>query len=136
MYLRHSIRRKDGKAHVSWRVVRSVRRHGKVVQETVAHLGELDAEGRARARALARTITGRDDQRELFEAAVADATPVAGRLDQMRLERSRRFGDVWLGWTLWRALKLDGWCEQLMPAGRESVPWSTMAVGAGVGAAV
>ena len=23
------------------------------------------------------------------------------------LERGRRFGDVWLGWTLWRALKLD-----------------------------
>jgi transposase len=127
VYLRHSIRRKDGKAHVSWRVVRSVRRHGKVVQETVAQLGELDAEGRARARALARTITGRDDQRELFEAAVADATPVAVRLDQIRLERSRRFGDVWLGWTLWRALKLDGLCEQLQPVGRESVPWSTMA---------
>ena len=42
---------------------------GKVVQETVAQLGELDAEGRAKARALARTITGRDEQRELFEDA-------------------------------------------------------------------
>ena len=34
---------------------------------------------------------------------------------------------MWLGWTLWRALKLDTLCEQLLPAGRESVPWSTMA---------
>ncbi len=100
MYLRHSIRRKDGKAHVSWRLVRSVRRHGKVMQETVAHLGELDAQGRARARALARTITGRDDQRELFEETAPDTTPVRVRLDQLRVERSRRFGDVWLGWTL------------------------------------
>lgn len=38
MYLRHSITRKDGKAHTYWRVVRSVRRNGKVRQETVAHL--------------------------------------------------------------------------------------------------
>ncbi len=127
MYLRHSIRRKDGKAHVSWRLVRSVRRHGKVVQETVAHLGELDAQGRARARALARTITGRDEQRELFEDSTPDPAPVPVRLDQIRLERSRRFGDVWLGWTLWRGLKLDRRCAALLPAGRESVPWSTMA---------
>ena len=127
MYLRHSIRRKDGKAHVSWRLVRSVRRHGKVVQETVAHLGELSAQGRARARALARTITGRGDQREMFEDADPDTTPVAVRLDQLRLERGRRFGDVWLGWTLWRALKLETLCEALLPTGRESVPWATMA---------
>ncbi len=59
MYLRHSRIRKDGKTHTYWRLVRSVRRHGKVVQETVAQLGELDAEGRAKARARARTITGR-----------------------------------------------------------------------------
>ena len=127
MYLRHSIRRKDGKAHVSWRLVRSVRRHGQVVQETVAHLGELDAQGRARARALARTITGRSEQRELFEDPSPEATPVRVRLDQIRVERSRLFGDVWLGWTLWRALKLDAVCERLIPAGREAVPWSTMA---------
>ena len=107
MYLRHSVRRKDGKTHVYWRLVRSVRRNGKVVQETVAQLGELDARGRAKARALARTITGRADQRDLFEDSPSDEAPVPVRLNQVRLERSRSFGDVWLGWTLWRALKLD-----------------------------
>jgi hypothetical protein len=40
VYLRHTTRRKDGKSHVYWRLVRSVRRGGKVVQETVAQLGE------------------------------------------------------------------------------------------------
>src|SRR3989304_1493289 len=59
MYLRHSTVRKDGKTHTYWRLVRSVRRNGKVVQETVAHLGELDVEGRLSARRLAREITGR-----------------------------------------------------------------------------
>jgi transposase len=127
VYLRHSRIRKDGKTHTYWRLVRSVRRHGKVVQETVAQLGELDAEGRAKARALARTITGREEQRELFEDAAGEAPAVPVRLHQVRLERGRSFGDVWLGWTLWRALKLDALCGELLPEGREAVPWSVMA---------
>ena len=126
MYLRHSRIRKDGKTHTYWRLVRSVRRHGKVVQETMAQLGELDAEGRAKARALARTITGRDDQRELFEDPAHEVS-VPVRLERVRLERGRSFGDVWLGWTLWRALKLDAVCAAVLPEGREAVPWSMMA---------
>lgn len=59
MCLRHTTRTKDGKTHVYWRLVRSVRRGRKVVQETVAQLGELDAEGRARAAVLGRKISGR-----------------------------------------------------------------------------
>ena len=127
MYLRHSVRRKDGKTHVYWRLVRSVRRNGKVVQETVAQLGELDARGRAKAKALARQITGRGDQRELFEDAASTEATASVCLDRVRVERSRSFGDVWLGWQLWQALKLDEWCEVHLPRGREQVPWSTMA---------
>lgn len=59
MYRRNTTRQKDGKTHIYWQLVRSVRHGRKVVQETVAHLGELDAEGRARATQLAREITGR-----------------------------------------------------------------------------
>jgi transposase len=123
MYLRHSTRRKDGKVHTYWRLVRSVRRNGRVVQETVAQLGELDARGRAKARALARTITGRLDQADLFEDASAEqAIPV--HLNRIRLERGRSFGDVWLALTLWRALRLDELCRELLPRGRERLPWS------------
>jgi hypothetical protein len=50
------------------------------------------------------------------------------RVDRMRVERSRSFGDVWIGWTLWRALGLDACCERLLPHGRENIPWTTMAV--------
>jgi transposase len=49
------------------------------------------------------------------------------RLDRIRVERGRAFGDVWLGWRLWQALRLDTLCEELLPRGREAVPWSTMA---------
>ena len=53
MYLRHTTVRKNGKTHSYWRLVRSVRRGRRVVQETVGQLGELDGQGRARAGALA-----------------------------------------------------------------------------------
>jgi len=126
MYLRRTTVNKDGKTHSYWRLVRSVRRGRKVVQETVAHLGELDAQGRARARRLAFAITGRE-QYDLFEAGSPASEPVAVRLEQVRLERARRFGDVWLGWRLWCALGLDRFCAAHMAEGREHVPWATMA---------
>jgi hypothetical protein len=126
VYLRHTRRRKDGKTHIYWRLVRSVRRGGKVVQQTVVQLGELDAEGRARAEALARSIVGRTSescQGQLFDRAEATES-VAVKLDGVRLERSRSFGAVWLGWILWRALKLDEQCEALLAAKRETVSWA------------
>lgn len=125
MYLRHTTRRKDGKVHRYWQLVRSVRVGRKVVQHTVAHLGELDASGRARARALARAITGDRDQPDLFVADDVDEA-ISVRLKRIRLERGRTFGDVWLGWTLWRALKLDEVLARVLPEGREAVPWATM----------
>jgi hypothetical protein len=124
MYLRHTTRRKDGKTHLYWQLVRSVRRSRKVGQQTVAHLGELDAAGRPRARALARSIAGDDaagSQRHLFADQPAEAVPV--KLGKVRVERSRSFGAVLLGPLLWRALKLDELREGLLPRGREAVPW-------------
>lgn len=127
MYLRHTTRRKDGKVHTYWQLVRSVRMGRRVVQQTVAQLGELDAQGRARAKALAQALVGGLTQPELFTRAAVSEEVVPVRLDRVRLERGRRFGDVWLGWTLWRALRLDTVLETLLPAGREAVPWATMA---------
>jgi transposase len=126
VYLRHTRRRKDGKTHVYWQLVRSVRRGRKVMQQTVAQLGELDGEGRARAEALARSIAGReweDLQGQLFERGDPSGS-VAVKLDRVRLERSRSFGAVWLGWILWRALKLDDLLGELLASSRETVLWS------------
>jgi hypothetical protein len=71
VHLRHTTRRKDGKVHRYWQLGRSVRVCRKVVQQTVAHLGELDAQGRPRARALARAIGDRN-QSDLFVTDEAD----------------------------------------------------------------
>jgi transposase len=126
VYLRHTRRRKDGKTHVYWQLVRSVRRGRKVVQQTVAQLGELDGEGRARAEALARSIAGGGSeswQGQLFERGEPTGS-FAIKLDRVRLERSRSFGSVWLGWILWRALKLDELCGALLACKRETVAWA------------
>jgi len=130
MYIRPSVVRKGGKTYRYFRLVRSVRRNGKVIQETVAQLGELDARGRREAQALAERICGIrvDKQRSLFEAPdCSEPQSAAVRLDRLRVERQRRFGDVWLGVTLWQALKLDTLFTEVLPAGRESVPWSVVA---------
>jgi hypothetical protein len=97
-----------------------------VRQETVAQLGELDARGRIAARHLADSLVGVERQPGLFDDPCPD-DPITVEPRKLRLERSRRFGDVWLAWELWQALGLDQWLERQMPAGREDVPWHVMA---------
>jgi transposase len=126
MYLRHTTVTKNGKSRVYWRLVRSVRVGSKVRQETVAQLGELDAQGRVRARALAQAIVGIERQPGLFEDDLP-TEPVAVRLNQLQLERGRRFGDVWLGWQLWQAVGFERLLAQVLPEGHEQVPWARMA---------
>jgi len=126
MYLRYTTRKKDGKVHRYWRLVRSVRIGRRVIQQTVAHLGELDGRGRLAARALARRVIGVPEQAELFADGHGDvAVPV--RLKGVRIERSRQFGDVYLALALWRGTGLARLCEELLPAGKEQVAWEKIA---------
>jgi transposase len=126
MYLRHTIRRKDGKVHRYWRLVRSVRVGRRVIQQTVAHLGELDEHGRIEARALARRLIGTPEQAPLFDDGNEHQT-VPVRLKGVRIERSRQFGDVYLALALWRGTGLEDLCERLLPIGKERIAWAKMA---------
>jgi hypothetical protein len=126
MYLRHTTVKKDGKVHRYWRLVRSVRVGRRIIQQTVAHLGELDARGRIEARALARHLIGAPERAQLFEDGSEHLT-VPVRLKGVRIERSRQFGDVYLALALWRGLGLEELCEQVMPAGQERIAWAKMA---------
>ena len=126
MYLRHTTRKKDGKVHRYWRLVRSVRVGRRVIQQTVAHLGELDQGGRLAARAFARRLIGTPEQAGLFDDGCRDVT-VPVRLKGVRIERSRQFGNVYLALALWRGAGLAELCERLLPAGQEQVAWEKMA---------
>src|SRR5829696_7714123 len=125
MYLRHTTITKNGKTHTYWRLVRSVRSGTKVRQETVLQLGELDDQGRIRAKALAQSFLGIERQPGWFDEATPDQ-PLTIHLQGLRLERGRRFGDVWLAWQLWRALGLDRKVQELLPRKREDIPWAAM----------
>jgi transposase len=126
MYLRHTIRKKDGKVHRYWCLVRSVRVGRRVVQQVVAHLGELDDQGRVAARAVARHLIGVPEQAQLFDDGSRDvAVPV--RLKGIRVERSRQFGDVYLALALWRGIGLEDLCQRLLPAGKERISWAKIA---------
>jgi transposase len=126
MYLRHTIRKKDGKVHRYWRLVQGVRVGRRVIQQTLAHLGELDERGRLEARALSRHLIGAPEQSQLFDDGREQLTaPV--RLKGIRVERSRQFGDVYLALALWRGMGLEELCKQLLPAGQERVAWAKMA---------
>jgi len=126
MYLRYTTRKKDGKVHRYWRLVRSVRIGRRVIQQTVVHLGELDEHGRLEARALARHLVGEPEQSRLFDDGSAHQT-VPVRLKGIRIERSRQFGDVYLALALWRGTGLSQLCDELVPAGKERVAWEKMA---------
>src|SRR5258705_242549 len=124
MYLRHTTIRKDGKVHRYWRLVRSVRVGRRVIQQTIAQLGELDEHGRVEARALARRLIGTPEQPALFDGSEHVAVPV--RLKGVRIERSRRFGDVYLALALWRGGGLEELCERLLPLGKERIALAQM----------
>lgn len=126
MYLRYTTRKKDGKIHRTWRLVRSVRIGTRVIQQTVTHLGELDEAGRLRARALARALVGEPEQADLFNDGSADRT-IGVRLKGVRVENARQFGNVYLALALWRALRLDEFAATHITAGKEDVPWEKMA---------
>jgi transposase len=127
MYLRHATKRTKDGPRTYWSLVRSVRRGSKVVQETVAHLGRLDAAEVREAAAISRHFLGSKlEQPELFEDR-RELSPRTIHTGRVRVEQGRAFGDVWLAWTLWRALGLDDFCERHLPEGREAVPWSAIA---------
>jgi transposase len=126
MYLRHTTMRKDGKVHRYWRLVRSVRVGRRVIQQTVAQIGELDERGRIEARTLARQLIGTPEQAQLFKDGSEDLT-VPVRLKGIRIERSRQFGDVYLALALWRGTGLEDLCRQLLPVGLERIAWAKIA---------
>ena len=83
-------------------------------------------QGAHRGAHLADSLVGLERQPGLFDEELP-TEPVTVVPSRLRLERGRRFGDVWLAWKLWQALGLDTWLEKRLSRGREDVSWSLMA---------
>jgi transposase len=128
MFLRRCQRRKDGKMHTYWALVESYRTTKGSRQRVVTYLGELKPTERTGWAELGRRLDRKQrPQPTLFDPPPveekADHEPVLVNLQGVRLERLRDFGDVWLALGLWRLVGLDVVLEQLLPQGREDVPW-------------
>jgi transposase len=131
MYLRPHRKIRDGTVYEYWSLVRTVRTARGPRQRVVAFIGKepgLDAESRAGWEHMAEVLDGRERPGDLF-AGPRPEPPQWATVDikRVRVERLRQFGNVYLGLALWRRLGLGEVLERVLPPGRESVPWPTMA---------
>ncbi|MCH8019505.1 IS1634 family transposase, partial [candidate division KSB1 bacterium] len=123
MYIRKITRKKDGKTHAYWALVESRRTERGPRQHVVAYLGEMDATGRM---GIQKAAEGRSDhQVDLFKNLEPEWVEVNVRA--VRTERVRDFGDIWLALELLKRLGLYQFFRQVMPAGREKIPWADLA---------
>ncbi len=135
MFLRPTIRKKDGKEHRYWSLVENRRVSGRrVLQRHVLYLGEINSsqelawrksievleEGAARPRTLALFPEDRCD------GLLPDDSIVRLRLSQLQLCRPRQWGACWLALKLWEELRLDRfWAERLAPS-RKGTRWDAV----------
>ena len=132
MFLKRLERRKNGKGHTYWALVESIRTEKGSRHRVVAYLGELKKSEKNGWAQLCRHLNGKARPRpSLFDPPhyddPTDDEPVLVKLKNVRLQRLRDFGDVWLALGLWRLLGLDRLLSDLMPSGREEVPWEQVA---------
>jgi hypothetical protein len=132
MFLRATIRKKDGKEHRYWSVVENRRlAGGRVVQRHVLYLGEINSsqelawrksievleDGSRAARSLALFPEDR------CEGLLQDTSIVRLRLSELSVRRPRQWGACWLALMLWQELGLDEFWRERMPASRKGTRW-------------
>jgi transposase len=132
MFLRRTLRRKDGKEHRYFSVVENKRvAGGRVVQRQVLYLGEInDTQEVAWRKSIEVLVDGQAEPRTLSlfpedrcEGLLDDASIVRLRLSQMKLRRPRQWGACWLALTLWRELGLDRFWADRLEASRKGTRW-------------
>jgi transposase len=130
MFLRKLRPRGRGKKQIYWELVESYRTAKGSRQRTVAYLGKLSRNQISGWQTLSSRLNGQAPSTPgLFDPPGKDDEPEFEIVDlkNIAIERPRSFGDVYLAWTLWRLLGLDVLLPQHLPAGREEVPWATVA---------
>jgi hypothetical protein len=135
MFVRHTIRKKDGKEHRYFSVVENKRvAGGRVVQRHVLYLGEINDTQELAWRKSIEVFeegAGRPRTLSLFPedrcaGLLPDASIVRLKLSQIRLLRPRQWGACWLTLTLWQELKLDRFWAERLPASRKGTRWDAV----------
>jgi transposase len=134
MFLRKNRKRFGGDLYEYWTLCETVRTERGPRQRVVASLGKFSDED---------FLAGWEDLEALLEGrrpaarqmllgetgAAADARPgwELADLSNLRIERARDFGSVFLALALWRRLGLHRLLEELLEPGREEVSWADVA---------
>src|SRR5450631_2842766 len=129
MFLRRYHRTKDGKVHIYYALVESVRTDAGPRQRVVAHLGELNHDQERRWQRTVVFYNRQGDAQQLRLFPDDDDVPlpddpdiVRVRLREVGWTNARRFGDLWLARWLWQRLGLDRIVERHVPQGKETIP--------------
>ena len=133
MFLRQHERIKDGKEHSYWSLVETVRTADGPRQRTLCYLGELNGSAHARWQKTVEVFNeqGESTQLKLFPSEVeAPDDPNVARVvvKKVRVERTRRFGDCYLGLQLWKRLGLEEFFAQHLDVDTADVAWSRVAL--------
>jgi hypothetical protein len=132
MFLRSTIRRKDGKQHRYWSLVENRRvSGGRVQQRHVLYLGEINSSQELAWRKSIEVLEdGEVEPRTLAlfpedrcEGLLADASIVRLRLSQLELRRPRQWGGCWLTLKLWEQLQLDRFWAERLARSRKGTRW-------------
>jgi transposase len=131
MFLRSTLRHKNGKPHEYFSIVENKRvARGKVVQRHVLYLGEINS---SQQEAWRKTI-------EIFEEGQVKPKTVALfpengvgsisgdeivqiRLKDLQVKRPRQWGACWLACELYQKLELDQFWAEKLPASRKGTRW-------------
>jgi transposase len=131
MFLRSTVRKKNGKEHEYFSIVENKRvASGKVVQRHVLYLGEINSN---QQEAWRKTIEifedGQTKPRTVALFPEDEAVEVSGdevvqiRLKELQLKRPRQWGACWLATELYQKLQLDQFWAQKLPPSRKGTRW-------------
>jgi len=133
MYLRRHRSGTGEQTYEYWTLVKSVRTACGPRQETIAALGKLpglDEPVRVGWEEIEALLDGRIASKQLsFGDSAKKQKPLWREVNvrDVRVERTREFGEVYLGLALWRRLQLHTLLGQLIESGKEEVPWELTA---------
>jgi transposase len=130
MFLRRNRKKHQGEPYDYWTLVQSVRTARGPRQRTVATLGKLpglDLESRVGWEHIADMLDGKAAPADFLNMPPEPPEWATVNTRGLRVERLRRFGDVYLALALWRRLRLDAFFNEALEPGREEIPWGTMA---------
>ncbi len=133
MYLKRNRKMSGGVSYDYWTLVESVRTAGGPRQRVVANVGKLfggDDEEKIGWERIGEILSGKEKDRtpDMFAPAEAEVPDWAVvDLRSVRVERMRRFGDVFLALCVWRRLGLDEIFDRIAEEGRDEYKLSLLA---------